>query len=249
MVGGLWAAPSSAAAPVATPAWTRRGCPPHLWGSIHAAGVVVVSLAGAEHRSAPSLCAPRGSAFGPFIIALLGNGYSKTHFQSPARCCSGTQGTPALLSWRAAESLCAWEANDHLKPWQRSGRATATCRPLALRAVRLRQRLGTGCWSRKHASIPCWSLQAWGKNYSGICPLVPLQPPWLCRGSSITHAWGQGAAVRLKGKHREERGCLETWQTGRKVLNSSSRWLVGVVLPPLIVHLTKSVSVAVIGVS
>lgn len=126
--------------------------------------------------------------------------------------------------------------NDHLETWQRSGRSTTTCRPAALQAVWLQQRLGTGCRSGRHGGVPCWSLQPscnakasprlaarrcsqflpplglcrllpkWGRNYSPVFPLVPLRPPWLCRGTSITYTRGQGASVRLKGKYKEEKG-------------------------------------------
>lgn len=49
-------------------------------------------------------------------------------------------------------------------------------------------------------------------NYPAVFPLVPLWSPWLCRGMSVIHTWGQGASVQLKGKYKKEKGpacCLQ----------------------------------------
>lgn len=75
--------------PVAAPAWTLSGFPRVSGASmgLHppTVRVVVVLPVGAEHHSALSLYTDHGSVFRPFLIALLQNDYSKTHFQFPER--------------------------------------------------------------------------------------------------------------------------------------------------------------------
>lgn len=123
---------------------------------------------------------------------------------------------------------------NHLETQQRRGRSTTTHSPVALQAVQLQQRLGTGCRSKWHSAIPSWCPQAMchartnphltaGQCSQFLPPQGALQAPsqtglnWgrrffpdslLIPTALQRHhrhrAWSQGASMWLKGRKRKE---------------------------------------------